>query len=287
MPGVCRVWGGMKGYGGHSMGETPGSIPNPEAKAHSADGTATGRLWESRSPPDILWGGPCTLVRGPSCISGVGPALGGAGPSVFPGAGAPPRLPARGRGGSGLRARHGPSANALRKGPRRRGPATALGPGHCPAGRRRRGFVSRELDRPTTSWSRSPVRPAICVRSRPAAAGSTGWDGCSWRRMVAAPRSRLPRAHGAFETRTSWRRSNGSTPRTTPSTGRGGSATSWLGPTGTTAGAGAARLRGAAGLRASGVSASPWPRVPRVSHAPDRMASNACSELRSAPAGGR
>ena len=38
------------------MGETPGSIPNPEAKAHSADGTAAGRLWESRSPPDILWG---------------------------------------------------------------------------------------------------------------------------------------------------------------------------------------------------------------------------------------
>lgn len=45
-------WG--EGYGGHSVGETPGSIPNPEAKAHSADGTATGRLWESRSPPDIL-----------------------------------------------------------------------------------------------------------------------------------------------------------------------------------------------------------------------------------------
>ena len=33
------------------MGETPGSIPNPEAKAHSADGTAAGRLWESKSPP--------------------------------------------------------------------------------------------------------------------------------------------------------------------------------------------------------------------------------------------
>ena len=48
-------WG--EGYGGHSVGETPGSIPNPEAKAHSADGTATGRLWESRSPPDIFWKG--------------------------------------------------------------------------------------------------------------------------------------------------------------------------------------------------------------------------------------
>jgi hypothetical protein len=41
-----------KGYGGHSAGETPGPIPNPEAKTRSADGTAPGRVWESRSPPD-------------------------------------------------------------------------------------------------------------------------------------------------------------------------------------------------------------------------------------------
>ena len=34
------------------MGETPGPIPNPEAKTHSADGTAPGRVWESRTPPD-------------------------------------------------------------------------------------------------------------------------------------------------------------------------------------------------------------------------------------------
>lgn len=45
-----RVW--SKGYGGHSVGETPGPIPNPEAKTHSADGTAPGRVWESRSPPE-------------------------------------------------------------------------------------------------------------------------------------------------------------------------------------------------------------------------------------------
>ena len=32
-------------------GETPGPIPNPEAKPAHADGTATGRLWESKSPP--------------------------------------------------------------------------------------------------------------------------------------------------------------------------------------------------------------------------------------------
>ena len=43
---------GTQGYGGHSVGETPGPIPNPEAKTHSADGTAPGRVWESRSPPD-------------------------------------------------------------------------------------------------------------------------------------------------------------------------------------------------------------------------------------------
>ena len=33
--------------------ETPGPIPNPEAKAHCADGTALVRVWESRSPPDL------------------------------------------------------------------------------------------------------------------------------------------------------------------------------------------------------------------------------------------
>jgi hypothetical protein len=32
--------------------ETPGYIPNPEAKPHSADGTAGGTLWESRTPPN-------------------------------------------------------------------------------------------------------------------------------------------------------------------------------------------------------------------------------------------
>lgn len=32
--------------------ETPGPIPNPEVKPFSADGTATERLWESRTPPD-------------------------------------------------------------------------------------------------------------------------------------------------------------------------------------------------------------------------------------------
>lgn len=41
-------------YGGHSVEETPGSIPNPEAKPFSADGTALVTVWESRTQPDIL-----------------------------------------------------------------------------------------------------------------------------------------------------------------------------------------------------------------------------------------
>ena len=36
-----------------AKGRTPGPIPNPEVKPFSADGTATARLWESRTPPDI------------------------------------------------------------------------------------------------------------------------------------------------------------------------------------------------------------------------------------------
>ena len=34
-----------------SGGETPGPIPNPEAKPTRADGTALGRVWESKLPP--------------------------------------------------------------------------------------------------------------------------------------------------------------------------------------------------------------------------------------------
>ena len=37
--------------GGFSGGVTPGPFPNPEAKPACADGTAPGRVWESRSPP--------------------------------------------------------------------------------------------------------------------------------------------------------------------------------------------------------------------------------------------
>jgi hypothetical protein len=35
--------------------ETPGSIPNPEVKPYSVDGTARVTLWESRTLPNILY----------------------------------------------------------------------------------------------------------------------------------------------------------------------------------------------------------------------------------------
>src|SRR3569833_4715448 len=46
-------WGtSSQSYGGHGERETPGLIPNPEAKPLSADGTALETGWESRTPPD-------------------------------------------------------------------------------------------------------------------------------------------------------------------------------------------------------------------------------------------
>ena len=50
--GCPSVLTGSQSYGGHSEGETPGPIPNPEAKPFSADGTALETGWESRTPPD-------------------------------------------------------------------------------------------------------------------------------------------------------------------------------------------------------------------------------------------
>ena len=46
---------GRQSYGGHSVRETPGPIPNPEVKPLSADGTALARVWESRTPPGIFF----------------------------------------------------------------------------------------------------------------------------------------------------------------------------------------------------------------------------------------
>src|SRR3954447_24894207 len=53
--GACRGGTGSQCFGGHGERETPGPIPNPEAKPLSADGTALETGWESRTPPDILW----------------------------------------------------------------------------------------------------------------------------------------------------------------------------------------------------------------------------------------
>ena len=39
--------------GGHGPGETPGPIPNPEAKAWHGDGTALERVWESSTSPHL------------------------------------------------------------------------------------------------------------------------------------------------------------------------------------------------------------------------------------------
>src|ERR1700754_1185591 len=54
-------------HGGHSGGETPGPIPNPEAKPSSADGTALVRVWESRSSPtfNVFTSGPPPAGGGP------------------------------------------------------------------------------------------------------------------------------------------------------------------------------------------------------------------------------
>src|SRR5918993_5662022 len=50
-------------FGDHGERETPGPIPNPEAKPFCADGTAWATAWESRTSPDIfLDGGPLRVV---------------------------------------------------------------------------------------------------------------------------------------------------------------------------------------------------------------------------------
>ena len=59
-----------------ASGKRPVNIPNPEAKADSADGTALGRVWESRTPPDSFFEG-ANLMVGPlksfvaiDCVNG-------------------------------------------------------------------------------------------------------------------------------------------------------------------------------------------------------------------------
>src|SRR5436305_6084253 len=71
---TVEVWN--RCHGGHSGGETPGHIPNPEAKPSSADGTAPASVWESRTPPDnnvTVEGRPPGAALNCVCISGTAP----------------------------------------------------------------------------------------------------------------------------------------------------------------------------------------------------------------------
>ena len=52
--------------------ETPGPIPNPEAKPARADGTALGRVWESRLPPTQQLQ---NMIKQPACHTHVADGL--------------------------------------------------------------------------------------------------------------------------------------------------------------------------------------------------------------------
>ena len=54
----------LKIRGGHGLGETPGPIPNPEAKTQHGNGTAPGRVWESSTPPplNVIKGGISRII---------------------------------------------------------------------------------------------------------------------------------------------------------------------------------------------------------------------------------
>lgn len=54
---IVFSWLLVECFGGHSGGEIPGYIPNPEVKPSSADGTALGTVWEIRTLPDYVFGG--------------------------------------------------------------------------------------------------------------------------------------------------------------------------------------------------------------------------------------
>ena len=49
----------IKFCGGHSVGETPGPIPNPVAKPLSGEGTALERVWENSTSPQTHTIGKC------------------------------------------------------------------------------------------------------------------------------------------------------------------------------------------------------------------------------------
>src|SRR5690606_35082557 len=104
-----RLWSGFdmleQFSGDYCGGATPDPIPNSEVKPSSADGTAGGTLWESRSLPD-LWAGGSERIRRPFFF-GFGPEAvrpGGRGRPSLRAAGHPlaPAEWARGQGAVGL-----------------------------------------------------------------------------------------------------------------------------------------------------------------------------------------
>ncbi|CEF01977.1 hypothetical protein BLIC_a02463 [Bifidobacterium longum subsp. infantis] len=93
--------------GGHGPGETPGPIPNPEAKAWHGDGTALDRVWESSTPPHHTYRKPRYLEgTGASRISGHSRAWGGVSRVLGPQHLGPHPGPPRGRLPSKRKARN-------------------------------------------------------------------------------------------------------------------------------------------------------------------------------------
>ena len=78
--GVCGWCVPVIRVGGYSGGVTPGPIPNPEAKPTCADGTAPGRVWESRSLPA---NNVCEGVSFVAACPVVGLVVAGETPSLF------------------------------------------------------------------------------------------------------------------------------------------------------------------------------------------------------------
>ena len=75
LSGVCGCFVD-RFVGGFGGGVTPGPFPNPVAKPTCADGTAPGRVWESRSPPALnMCGRSCPLLWSTSGRSGWGRGL--------------------------------------------------------------------------------------------------------------------------------------------------------------------------------------------------------------------
>ena len=84
--------------GGHGPGETPGPIPNPEAKPWHGDGTMPERTWESSTPPQPHFTEGPGNTRSPGLrISQATHHTGKRAPFPGPGGQSPPPAPPHGR----------------------------------------------------------------------------------------------------------------------------------------------------------------------------------------------